>query len=68
MKINWKQKLASRKFWCAIAGVILSVLTASGAAPALRDSIEGVILAVGVLAAYIFSEALVDAARESKRE
>ena len=67
MKINWKQKLASRKFWCAIAGVILSVLTASGAAPALRDNIEGVIAATGILAAYIFGEAIVDAAREGKK-
>ena len=28
MKINWKQKLSSRKFWVAVAGWVTSLLTA----------------------------------------
>ena len=52
-KINWKQKLSSRKFWAAIAGAVASF----GAA-----IVVGVIGGVGSICAYIFAEASADVA------
>ena len=30
MKINWKQKLTSRKFWAAVIGFVTAILVAVG--------------------------------------
>ena len=30
MKINWKQKLTSRKFWSAVVGFVVPILLAFG--------------------------------------
>lgn len=60
--INWKQKLASRKFWALVAGVATSVLVLAGAGEDTAVKITGLITAVGSVAVYIFSEAQVDAA------
>ena len=64
MKVDWKSKLASRKFWCAAAGFVTAILTALNV-PGLRiEQVVAVIGALGVLAAYIFAQSKVDASRE----
>jgi uncharacterized membrane protein len=56
MKINWKQKLTSRKFWAAVIGFITAILVAFG----VDDlTIEQIV----TLIAYIIGEGMVDAAR-----
>ena len=61
-KINWKQKLSSRKFWAAIAGAVASF----GAAFSIPDNtiaiVVGVLGGVGSICAYIFAEAAADVA------
>jgi uncharacterized membrane protein len=47
MKINWKQKLTSRKFWAAVIGFVTALMVAFG---------------VNDLIAYIIGEGMVDAA------
>lgn len=65
MKINWKQKLTSRKFWAAIITFITSVLVAFGVPDLTIEQIVAVITAASAMIAYIIGEGLVDAAKVS---
>ncbi|OBZ08939.1 hypothetical protein A8L34_22585 [Bacillus sp. FJAT-27264] len=60
MKINWRSKLSSRKFWALIAAVATSVLGAFGATDAVSLKITGIITAVGACAVYMLAEAYAD--------
>lgn len=66
MKINWKQKLSSRKFWAAVAGVIVSVMVIFGSDAEAQERIAGAITATGTLAVYIFAEGSTDKAAVKK--
>lgn len=68
MKINWKQKLTSRKFWAAVIGVVVALAAVFGIPDITTEQIVAVITAVSVLIAYILGEGLVDAARLRKTE
>ena len=63
-KINWKQKLSSRKFWLAIIGFITPLLVIFNVDVGSIETITGLIMSGGALIAYIFSEGWVDANRE----
>lgn len=62
MKIDWKRKLTSRKFWTAIVGFVTPLLLAFGVADAAVTQVTGIIMAGGTLVAYIIAEGLTDAA------
>lgn len=62
-KINWKQKLTSRKFWCAVIGFITAILTAFKVDEMTIEQVTAVISATAVLIAYIIGEGMVDVAR-----
>lgn len=64
MKIDWKQKLTSRKFWAAIAGFATALLVLFNVDQMTIERIVALISAEGVLIAYIFAESNVDTARE----
>jgi predicted anti-sigma-YlaC factor YlaD len=71
MKINWAQKLTSRKFWAAVTGFITAILIAFKVDSLTIEQVVSVISASAVLIAYIIGEGMVDAARikkESKGE
>lgn len=63
MKINWKQKLTSRKFWAAIIGFVTAILIAFGISDLSIEQVVAVISAAATLIAYIIGEGMVDAAR-----
>ena len=63
MKINWKQKLSSRKLWIAVVGVIVGLATSFGLSENEYAPIAGNITAIVSAVAYIIGEAKVDAAR-----
>ena len=68
MKINWKQKLTSRKFWAAIIGFITAVMTAFHVDNLTIEQVVAMITAVSTLIAYIIGEGLVDSARIHKED
>lgn len=76
MKIDWKRKLASRKFWAAVIGFVTSLLVAFRVDSLTIEQVTAVVSAISVLIAYIIGEGLVDsagvkcsrAAREEKKE
>ena len=71
MNVDWKRKLASRKFWAAVSGVIISVMVAFNANAESQEKVAGVITATGTLAIYMLAESSTDKAaikEESKEE
>lgn len=65
-KINWKQKLTSRKFWAALIGFTTSMMVAFGVNDLTIEQVIAVITAASTLIAYIVGEGMVDAARIKK--
>jgi uncharacterized membrane protein len=63
MKINWKQKLTSRKFWAAVIGFVTAIMVAFGVNDLTIEQVVGLITAASTLIAYIIGEGMVDAAR-----
>lgn len=63
-KINWKQKLSSRKFWLALVGFVTPVLYLFNVAESDIESIVSIIMSGAALIAYILAEGFVDANRE----
>lgn len=63
MKINWKSKLTSRKFWAAVIGFVTALLTAFNVNDLTIEQVTAIISATSILIAYIIGEGLVDSAR-----
>lgn len=68
MKIDWKRKLTSRKFWVAVIGVIAGIAAAFGIKGNEYAGIAGAVTSAASVVAYILSEAKVDAAAVSNAE
>lgn len=68
MKIDWKQKLSSRKLWAAVAAWITSILTAFNVNDNIIARVVLIIGGIGALAMYILSEGMVDANRRDVDE
>lgn len=62
MKIDWKKKLGSRKFWAMLAALILSILTAFGIPQLTLEQVAVIISGIGALVAYMLAEGSVDKA------
>lgn len=62
MKVNWKQKLTSRKFWTAIASFVALLIVAMGGTQNQAAQITAIIMAGATVAAYIVGEGMIDAA------
>lgn len=61
MKIDWKAKLSSRKFWAALTAVVISLLAFFNVPEMTQTQITALLAAVGTLVAYIFGESYIDA-------
>ena len=64
-KINWKQKLTSRKFWAAVVGFVTAILIGFGFTDSDVTQITSIIMAGATLIAYIIGEGMVDASRNN---
>lgn len=61
MKIDWKRKLTSRKFWVSVAGFAAGLIVIFGGNQADADKISGAILSGAAVVGYILGEGLTDA-------
>lgn len=68
MKIDWKRKLTSRKFWIAVVGFVTPLLLAFGVTENTATQISGVIMSGATCIAYILGEGLVDAESTEKNK
>lgn len=62
MKIDWKRKLTSRKFWFAIAGFVSGLILAFNGSAETAETAYGCVLSGASVIAYIVGEGLTDAA------
>lgn len=62
MKIDWKRKLTSRKFWVAVVGFIVPLVIAFGVSEEVATQIASIIMAGASCVAYIIGEGMTDAA------
>lgn len=60
MKIDWKRKLTSRKFWMALALFVSGLLVAFGKDKSQAEAISGLIMQGAAVIAYIIGEGLTD--------
>lgn len=63
MKINWKEKLSSRKFWALVAALVLSVLVFFNASDNTATQVGSIITAFGSVCVYTLAEASIDRKR-----
>lgn len=66
MKIDWKRKLASRKFWALLAGLVTSGLVLMNVPDNEIAEVVAVIGAFGSVVGYMLAEAYVDGKAASK--
>lgn len=66
MKINWKAKLTSRKFWIAVVGFITPLLLAFGVAESTVTQVSAIVMAGASVVAYIIGEGLVDSHKDGE--
>ena len=60
---TWKEKLSSRKFLAAVAGLVTGLAMVFGVDEAVISTIAGAVVSAVSVAAYIFTEGKVDAER-----
>ena len=61
MKIDWKRKLTSRKFWLALASFVTMLIIALGGTQETATQVSALIMAGATVVAYIIGEGLADA-------
>ena len=61
MKIDWKKKLSSRKFWAAVVGFVTPLLIAFGVSETNAAEIAAIIMSGASLISYVLAEGFIDA-------
>lgn len=64
MKIDWRRKLTSRKFWVAVCGMVSGLILAFGGTEQTAQTVCGCVMSVASVVAYVIGEGLADAAHE----
>lgn len=62
MKIDWKRKLTSRKFWISVASFVTLILMAAGMTEGESGQIASIIMAGATVIGYVIGEGLTDQA------
>lgn len=65
-KINWRQKLTSRKFWALLAGFVIPLMAAFNFSENQIAQVVSIGAAGAAIVAYIFGESMVDSSREAQ--
>ncbi len=60
MKINWKRKLTSRKFWVAVTAMITGFILLFGGKTETAETVSGCVMSTAAVIAYIIGEGLAD--------
>ena len=68
MKIDWKRKLTSRKFWVSLAGFVAGLIVIFGGSQENADKVSGAILSGAAVVGYVLGEGLADTRSEGKSQ
>jgi hypothetical protein len=60
MKIDWKRKLTSRKFWASVASFVTMLLIYFGDSTSDAEQVAALIMGGASVIAYIIGEGLAD--------
>ena len=60
MKINWKRKLTSRKWWVSVAALVSGLILAFGGGDQVAQTVSGCIMATAAVVGYTIGEGLAD--------
>lgn len=66
-KINWAQKLSSRKFWAALMALVVCIVAFTSCDQGTVEKIVALVGAIGSMVMYMLSETMVDKAREENK-
>lgn len=65
MKIDWKRKLSSRKFWVSVTAFVSLLLISLGFSESEATQAVALIMAGADVIAYVVAEGLADSANKS---
>lgn len=68
MKIDWKRKLTSRKFWMSIASFVAMLIVALGWSESTATQITSLIMAGATVIGYTIGEGLADSGNYVEKE
>ena len=68
MKIDWKRKFTSRKFWMSVATFVSMMIVACGGSQDKATQIVSLIMAGAAVVAFVIGEGMADAAAITKEE
>lgn len=66
MKINWKRKLTSRKWWVSVAALVSGLIMAFGGGDEVATTVSGCIMATAAVVGYTIGEGLADSSRSKE--
>lgn len=66
MKIDWKRKLTSRKFWMAVAAFVAGLVIAFNGSAQVAQTVSGCVMSAASVVAYAVGEGLSDAGNKPK--
>ncbi len=68
MKINWKRKLTSRKWWVSVAALVSGLILAFGGGDEAAQTVSGCIMATAAVVGYTIGEGLADGAHKEDND
>ena len=64
MKIDWKRKLTSRKWWVSVAALVSGLILAFGGGDEVATTVSGCIMATAAVVGYTIGEGLADSSHK----
>ena len=68
MKIDWKRKLTSRKWWVSVAALVSGLILAFGGGDEVATTVSGCIMATATVVGYTIGEGLADGAHKEDND
>ena len=66
MKIDWKRKLTSRKFWLSVASFVSLLVVALGKSESDASQVAAIIMSAATVIGYVIGEGLADGANRDE--
>lgn len=64
MKIDWKRKLTSRKWWVSVAALVSGLILSFGGGDEVATTVSGCIMATAAVVGYTIGEGLADSSNK----
>ena len=66
MKIDWKRKLTSRKFWLSVASFVSLLVVALGKSESDASQVAVIIMSAATVIGYVIGEGLADGGNKNE--